>query len=101
MSDVSSQLGKLMEEFIGEIHAGRHPEIEEYAQRHLPLAERIRALFPTLLFLEGVTAVNVAAAGRGRPRNENQDETIQSNCIKYGYMLYITYVTENYYIIGS
>jgi WD40 repeat protein/serine/threonine protein kinase len=36
------------------VRAGELPQVEEYAARHPELAERIRALFPTLLLLEGL-----------------------------------------------
>jgi WD40 repeat protein len=61
MPDDSVVLGQLAEEFTARVRAGELPEVEDYARRHPALAERIRGLFPTLLFLEG------AAAGRPRP----------------------------------
>jgi serine/threonine protein kinase/WD40 repeat protein len=56
MTDNSVQLGHLADDFTAKIRAGQMPDIEEYAQRHPEIAERIRALFPTLLFLEGMAA---------------------------------------------
>src|SRR5262249_29177490 len=41
---------------------GEMPAAEEYAARYPALAERIRALFPTLLLLEGMAAGSPAAA---------------------------------------
>lgn len=61
MSDDSVLLGQLAEEFSGRVRRGELPSVEEYAARHPPLAERIRALFPTLMLLE-----DMAGAHRGR-----------------------------------
>ncbi len=49
-----SLLGQLAEEFTGRVREGTHPEIEEYARNHPELADRIRELFPTLMFLERI-----------------------------------------------
>jgi hypothetical protein len=54
MADASVLLGQLAEEFTAAVRAGQLPDVEDYARRHPALAERIRALFPTLLFLEGL-----------------------------------------------
>jgi WD40 repeat protein len=48
----SGLLGRLAEEFAARVRAGELPSIAEYAARHPELAERIRALFPTLLLVE-------------------------------------------------
>jgi serine/threonine protein kinase/WD40 repeat protein len=61
MPDDSVLLGELAEEFSAKVRQGQMPRIEEYAQKHPSLAERIRALFPTLLFLEGM------AGGKSKP----------------------------------
>jgi eukaryotic-like serine/threonine-protein kinase len=49
-----SLLGQLAEEFTQKVREGAHPEIEEFARSHPELADRIRELFPTLIFLERV-----------------------------------------------
>jgi serine/threonine protein kinase/WD40 repeat protein len=64
MADTSVLLGQLAEEFTAGVRAGRLPDVEDYARRHPELAERIRALFPTLLFLEGVAGGPSADPGR-------------------------------------
>jgi serine/threonine protein kinase/WD40 repeat protein len=46
-------LDAVVEDFIGRRRGGESPSAEDYARRHPELAERIRALFPTLLLLEG------------------------------------------------
>jgi WD40 repeat protein len=56
MAENSVLLGQLAEEFTARVRAGKLPQIEEYARQHPALGERIRALFPTLLFLEGMAA---------------------------------------------
>src|SRR5262249_8949363 len=62
MIDVSALLGQLAEEFTARVRAGELPAVEEYAARHPAVAERIRALFPTLLLLEGLANGTPAAA---------------------------------------
>jgi hypothetical protein len=62
----SVMLGELAEEFSRRVRQGQLPEIEEYAVRHPNLAERIRALFPTLLLLEGRTWQCSRCPGRAR-----------------------------------
>jgi hypothetical protein len=42
MADESLLLGQLAEEFTRRVREGKPPEIEEYAQRHPEIAERIR-----------------------------------------------------------
>jgi len=54
MPDDSTILAGLADEFTAKVRAGDLPAIEDYATRHPDLAERIRALFPTLLLLEGM-----------------------------------------------
>jgi serine/threonine protein kinase len=54
MPDDSVVLGQLAEEFSARVRQGQMPDPEEYAGRHPDLAERIRALFPTLMLLEGM-----------------------------------------------
>jgi hypothetical protein len=56
MRDDSVLLGQLAEEFSERVRQGQMPSVEDYAARHPGLAERIRALFPTLLLLEGLAA---------------------------------------------
>ena len=56
MRDDSLILGQLAEEFTARVRQRQMPDIEDYAGRHPELAERIRALFPTLLLLEGLAA---------------------------------------------
>ncbi len=48
----SDQLDALAEEFVARWRRGERPEIAEYEARCPALAEEIRALFPTLVFLE-------------------------------------------------
>jgi WD40 repeat protein/serine/threonine protein kinase len=62
MADESVLLGQLAEEFAARVRQGQMPAIEEYAARHPALAERVRALFPTLMLLEGMAAGGQAAA---------------------------------------
>jgi serine/threonine protein kinase/WD40 repeat protein len=64
MPDNSLLLGQLVEEFTARMRAGQMPDLEEYARQHPELAERIRALFPTLLLLEGMAAGKPGAEGR-------------------------------------
>src|SRR5262249_12858602 len=64
MADDSVLLGELAEEFSAKARQGLMPDIEEYAQRHPKLAERIRALFPTLLLLEGMAGGSSPLAPR-------------------------------------
>ena len=56
MPEESVLLGQLVEDFTTRVRAGQLPDLEEYARQHPQLAERIRALFPTLLLLEGMAA---------------------------------------------
>ncbi len=62
MPDDSVLLGELAEEFTARVRRGEMPAVEEYADRYPALAERIRALFPTLLLLEGMAAGGAAAS---------------------------------------
>src|SRR5262245_50497881 len=59
MNDASALLGQLAEEFTAQVRAGKLPAIEDFARQHPNLAERIRGLFPTLLFLEGAAHANL------------------------------------------
>jgi WD40 repeat protein len=54
--DQSMLLGQLAEDFTAKVRAGQMPQVEDYAREHPEISERIRALFPTLLFLEGMAA---------------------------------------------
>jgi WD40 repeat protein len=54
MPDDSGVLAELADDFTARVRRGELPAIEEYTARHPELAERIRALFPTLLLLEGM-----------------------------------------------
>jgi serine/threonine protein kinase len=65
MPDDSLLLGQLAEEFTTRMRQGQLPSLDEYATRHPHLAERVRALFPTLLLLEGLS--NVTPAGAAPP----------------------------------
>jgi hypothetical protein len=56
MADHSVLLGRLADDFTAKVRAGQMPDIDEYARGHPEIGERIRALFPTLLFLEGIAA---------------------------------------------
>jgi serine/threonine protein kinase/WD40 repeat protein len=64
MTDDSVLLGELAEQFSRRVHEGQMPDIEEYASAHPDLAERIRELFPTLMFLEGMAGAKTATAER-------------------------------------
>jgi serine/threonine protein kinase/WD40 repeat protein len=64
MADDSVLLGELAEEFSRRVREGQMPDIEEYAKAHPTLAERIRELFPTLMFLEGMAGAKTGAAER-------------------------------------
>ena len=68
MPENSVLLGQLAEEFTAKVRAGQMPQIEDYARQHPELSERIRALFPTLLFLEGMAA--------GKPANGSAAATV-------------------------
>jgi hypothetical protein len=59
-----SLLGQLAEEFTRRVREGTHPAIEEYARNHPELADCIRELFPTLMFLERVLTWDRAGHGR-------------------------------------
>jgi hypothetical protein len=55
MPEDSDLLAQLVEEITARLRQGQLPEIErDYAARYPPLAERNRALFPTLMLLEGM-----------------------------------------------
>jgi serine/threonine protein kinase len=55
MHDTPFDLEQLAEEFTSRLRRGESPDIEDYAQRHPELAERIRSWFPTLIFLGEIT----------------------------------------------
>jgi hypothetical protein len=57
-----SLLDQLAEEFTQRVREGKPPDVEEFANRYPQLAGRIRELFPTLLFLEGLAAGSPYAA---------------------------------------
>jgi serine/threonine protein kinase/WD40 repeat protein len=65
MPDESLVLGQLVEDFTARVRAGELPDLEEYARQHPALAERIRALFPTLMLLEGMAG--------GKPGGDGAD----------------------------
>jgi serine/threonine protein kinase len=65
--DDSAVLAEMAEEFAARWRRGERPEVEEYAARAPALAERVRALFPTLMLLEGLAA---AAPAEPTPRAE-------------------------------
>jgi eukaryotic-like serine/threonine-protein kinase len=70
MPEDSVLLGNLVEDFTARVRAGQLPDLEEYSRQHPQLAERIRALFPTLLLLEGMAggkAADLATAPGGDP----------------------------------
>src|SRR3954469_21664280 len=54
--DDSAVLAEMAEEFAARWRRGERPDVEEYAARTPALAERVRALFPTLMLLEGLAA---------------------------------------------
>jgi serine/threonine protein kinase/WD40 repeat protein len=64
MADHSLLLGQLVEDFTARVRAGQLPDLEDYARRYPDLAERIRALFPTLLLLEGMAGGKAADPAR-------------------------------------
>ncbi len=47
-----TQFENLADEFAEEIRAGKRPAIEDYAQRHPGLADKVRRLFPVLQMME-------------------------------------------------
>jgi WD40 repeat protein len=55
-------LDAVVEDFLSRRRAGESPSAEEYARRYPELAPRIRALFPTLLLLEGGPTPTAAPA---------------------------------------
>jgi serine/threonine protein kinase/WD40 repeat protein len=60
-------LDVVAESFLEHCRRGAHPSPEEYAQRHPELADRIRALFPTLLAMEEVYPVPGLSRAVARP----------------------------------
>jgi WD40 repeat protein len=53
LDDLPDPLDAVVADFLARRRAGEVPSAEEYARRYPELAGRIRALFPTLLLLEG------------------------------------------------
>ncbi len=53
IDNLPDQLDVVIEEFLGRFRAGEAPSTTEFELRYPDLAGRIRALFPTLLLLEG------------------------------------------------
>jgi serine/threonine protein kinase len=62
-----SLLGQLAEEFTHRVREGKLLDIEEYANQYPELAVRIRALFPTLMLLEGMAGADSSAAAEAMP----------------------------------
>jgi eukaryotic-like serine/threonine-protein kinase len=58
----SELLGQLAEDFTARVRNGEAPDVEVYAQRHPDCAARIRALFPTLVLIEGLAVGGAASA---------------------------------------
>jgi WD40 repeat protein len=68
LDNLPDPLDAVVEDFLRRRRAGAAPSAEEYARRYPLLAERIRALFPTLLLLEGgpiPTGASTAPQGAG------------------------------------
>jgi serine/threonine protein kinase/WD40 repeat protein len=68
MPDESLILGQLAEEYTARVRQGQLPDLDDYATRHPQLAERIRALFPTLLLLEGLANGTAGATPQAAAR---------------------------------
>jgi serine/threonine protein kinase/WD40 repeat protein len=60
-------LDVLAESFLERCRRGEHPSPDEYAERHPELADRIRALFPTLLAMEELQPAPGLSAVGARP----------------------------------
>src|SRR3954471_10768311 len=73
--DDSAVLAEMAEEFAARWRRGERPEVEEYAARAPALAERVRALFPTLMLLEGLAAGVAPAEPARRPQLRRRGET--------------------------
>jgi serine/threonine protein kinase len=63
MADNSVLLGRLADDFTAKVRAGQMPDIDDYARQNPEIGERIRALFPTLMFLEGMAAGKLEPSG--------------------------------------
>lgn len=48
----TEQFGRITDEFLGAVRAGKEPDVEEYAARYPQFAEDIRDLIPTLVLME-------------------------------------------------
>ena len=68
MPDDSLLLGQLADEFTARVRRGELPAVEDYITGHPALADRIRALFPTLLMLEGLAGAQAPRADDGADR---------------------------------
>jgi len=66
-------LAELADDFLRRHRAGERPSVDEYAQKHPELADRIRELFPTVLFMEHS---NIGAAMEVSPPAERVGATI-------------------------
>lgn len=54
MTDPIIRMNQLAENFTARLREGKIPDIEDYAERNPELADKIREVFPTILFLEGM-----------------------------------------------
>jgi WD40 repeat protein len=79
MPEDSVLLGQLAEEFSERVRRGDLPAMEDYAARHPALAERIRALFPTLMLLEGMAGARV-----GEPATVAPNESAAGGALRPG-----------------
>ena len=52
---------RLADEFIERYRRGERPSLTEYTEKYPELAERIRALFPAMVFMERMGELDVAA----------------------------------------
>jgi serine/threonine protein kinase/WD40 repeat protein len=62
MADDSRLLAQLAGEFSARLRQGEQPGVDDYVEHYPHLAERIRALFPTLMLLQGLTDVTPSGA---------------------------------------
>jgi hypothetical protein len=70
MSDTEddlSPLGTLVDEFLEQWRRGERPAVEDYAQRHPPLASRLREALTALVLLEDLARSEEAAPSGDRP----------------------------------
>jgi WD40 repeat protein len=63
LDNLPDPLDAIVEDFLDRRRAGEAPSTEEYTRRYPELAERIRALFPTLLLLEGAPTPQAPSTG--------------------------------------